>query len=487
MSISNNLNQVNNGDDEDIGGGRCSTCYGNPYFLKLNIHYSRFPTHRPHISNQSNLIDSQQINDDEIENDNDHHIDLDQSYQVINSPLQEPPQQHNDVNVDIPSPNLDLYFDNEEYGNPVQQQANVLPNGQPLPLIPEQHHNHLLVYFNGTIPSELERYHINNPEIRQSANVISGLCNPPDSEYSQYYVILQENLMKEVFNIDNMHKALSSGHLEDFIQAVKVGYHSRTLTRKEEMWNDLHDLFDSSSLSDIEKRNFLIFLAKYGLDVPDYHDTLRKRFINHVMKALPTPILERVHYPPNWNIPPDFEPLYHLRYGILSSIVLHVTNPFVSVLSNKEDIHYVPFVSTDPNGTNYVDHPMNAKYARRMYMRASKLPGFKKETNLVWGLTVYCDGMNTDKFSNRKFLPVYGLLDCYGPNINNKHIGKINFGLIAEFDSTSERIDRIISQSGEPGLLAGGGNDGRRIASMKSFKLELQHIFFQNFSREHGM
>ena len=290
--------------------------------------------------------------------------------------------------------------------------------------------------------------------------------------------------MKEVFFIDNIQEALISGNIEDFIQSVKEGFNNRDTTTKDEMWNELHYLFDRSNISDDDKRKFLIFMVKYGLHVPNDHNTLRKKFISHTMKALPSPILERVHYPPNWKIPNDFEPIHHLRYGILSSIVLHVSNPYVTLLSNKCDIQYVPYIATDSQGDQYVDHPMNAKYARRMYMRASKLDGFNKDNNLVLGLTLYCDGMNTDKFSNRKLLPVYGLLDCFGPNINNKHIGKINFGLIAEFDSASERIDRIISLNGEPGLRFGGGNDGRRLASMKSFKLELQHTFFRKFSND---
>ena len=385
-----------------VGGGNCKSCFGNPYFLNLERHYLLQPNHRPiqrkinkkpnHfpllvVENHIENIDSGNYMDDD--NDNEPNND--------NNPIDEEP--------DIDEI-LDQYFHLEV---PVNQDI-LHQHSEGLPSQP-------LFYYKGPIPSELHRYHFNNPNIRQSKSVLEGLCNPSNGEYSQFYVDLQQTLMKEVFFIDNIQEALGSGRIEDFIEAVKEGHKNKTTNQKEDMWTELHYLFDRMEISDDDKRKLLIFMVKYGLEVPSDHNTLRNKFISHTMKALPSPILERVYYPPNWNIPNNFEPIYHLRYGILSSIVLHVTNPFVTLLSDKCDIHYLPYIATDSNGEQYVNHPMNAKYARRMYMRASKLPGFNKTTNLVWGLTLYCDGMNTDKFSNRKFLPVYGLLDCLGPTL----------------------------------------------------------------------
>ena len=158
-----------------------------------------------------------------------------------------------------------------------------------------------LVYFPGPIPSELHRYHTEHPDLRQSESVLAGLCNPPNGEFSQYYIKLQETLMKEVFHINDIHSALSTGRLEDFIAAVKHGFENRINVRNnEEMYKELHCLFDESNTSDLYKRKWLLFLIKYGLDVPQEPTTIRNHFLDYMKRVLPPPTIERIEYPPNW-------------------------------------------------------------------------------------------------------------------------------------------------------------------------------------------
>ena len=258
--------------------GRCQICFGNPFYLLLNRHYHS--KHYGQIVPPPSQAPTNHIQLNQINNNNDSNAGEDIYY---NNDIDD----NDDMNV---NDNGNHIAQNDQNLDHIFQLVDPVP--PQLPILQPAADN--LVYFDGLIPSELQRYHLQHPDIRQSESVLAGLCNPPNGEYSQYYVKLQEIMMKEVFHIDDMYTALVSGSLEDFIKAVKYGFDNRNNVRNnEEMYKELHCLFDESNTSDLYKRKWLLFLVKYGLDVPHEPTTIRNHFLDYMKKVLPPPTIEK--------------------------------------------------------------------------------------------------------------------------------------------------------------------------------------------------
>ena len=83
-----------------------------------------------------------------------------------------------------------------------------------------------------------------------------------------------------------------------------------------------------------------------------------------------------------------------------------------------------------------------------------------------------------NKFSNNSFHPGYCTIDCYGADINNRHLGKVNLGLIHEFFNMSDKLEKMLGELGTDGLNLNGQNATRRKDSLRSFKFECFHDFF---------
>jgi hypothetical protein len=347
--------------------------------------------------------------------------------------------------------------------------------------------------FTGIIPAYLLNYHKNDVYNHQSKSTLDGTLDP--DERSQYFVRKQQAMLKEIFYIDDMYASLSSGDLEIFIAAVKEGYnnkrvidetHSSALQiEQEEFERVIHAFMDNVALSHIQKIELLLILRKFGHEkFPKDPRGLKNRFKVHIDKAFPSQIIRRLFYPVNWGVQPSYNPIYDSRNELLTAIVTHMVDPRLAVIANKNDIHYSQFTSRDEKGNRKVTCGMDANYSREMLVRASKLPGYK-DSDLVIGVYVYADGIALGW--SRKQFPCYALLDCYGSNINKRHLGKINIGMIHDFYSKSEKLWDMIGRHGSDGLSYLGGkglNKTRREESTKAFKSECQQLFFQELSDE---
>ena len=160
--------------------GCCHICFGNPFYILLNRHYNSkhhgvfvpLPSpssledlHSNQMQNEHDNDEMQNLHDnDDLHNMNDNIIDEEKINEEIRN--------------NIPNDNnYDQLFEEME---PIH----ILPDQIPPILNGNQQVD--LVYYNGPIPTELQRYHTENPELRQSPSVLLGLCNPPDGELSQY-------------------------------------------------------------------------------------------------------------------------------------------------------------------------------------------------------------------------------------------------------------------------------------------------------------
>ena len=77
------------------------------------------------------------------------------------------------------------------------------------------------IYFPGPIPDALRQYHLENPLVRQSESTLNGQVNP--EERSQYYIGIQRNFIREVYQIHDIN-VLQSGNIWDIQNYLKANY-----------------------------------------------------------------------------------------------------------------------------------------------------------------------------------------------------------------------------------------------------------------------